>query len=150
MARSLAACMREYVESLGFNLDIAVEIDPSIYANHEIEKMLEVIHQHLNHAGKIPPNSSAQLLTGPWQTFYAARQARYLPASRYHGQVNLVQVGDPSLNGEQDLERRHEDAAGWALWAEQLKTVAGPAQHFSVLKAPHVSELVQWWLQLVR
>ncbi|MFZ4834003.1 amino acid adenylation domain-containing protein [Rouxiella sp. Mn2063] len=147
---SLADCLREYVESIGFNLGAALDIDPSIYASNDIEKMLSVVHQHLHRAGKLPGNSSPSLLQGPWQTFHAARQAHYVPASRYQGQVNLVQVRDPWMNDDEDVTRRREDQAGWAHWADALNTVNGPAQHFTVLKAPYVTELVQLWFQFVQ
>lgn len=146
---SLATCMREYVESIGFTLGIALEMDESLYARHDIDTMLSAIHQHLHRAGKIPASASSRLLQGPWQTFYAARQTHYLPAARYHGQVNLIQVRDPWKNTEEDLQRRHDDAVGWARWASELETIAGPGQHFTVLKAPHVTELVRWWRQYV-
>ncbi|ANE74133.1 non-ribosomal peptide synthetase [Dickeya solani] len=149
VAPSLAECMREYVESIGFNVETTLDIDESLYARHDIEQVLSTVHQYLHRAGKIPANSSSRLLQGSWQTFYAARQTHYLPAARYHGQVNLIQVRDPWMNPDEDLNRRREDAVGWGRWAEELEIIAGPAQHFTVLKAPHVIELVRWWLQFV-
>ncbi len=146
---SLAACLREYVESIGFNVETTLEIDESLYASHDLEQVLAAVHQHLHRAGKIPVNSSSRLLQGSWQTFYAARQTHYLPAARYRGQVNLIQVRDPWRDADEDRHRRGEDAAGWARWVEELETIAGPAQHFTVLKAPHVTELARWWLQFV-
>ncbi|WP_448622331.1 amino acid adenylation domain-containing protein [Dickeya fangzhongdai] len=146
---SLAECMREYVESIGFTLEMALEMDESLYASHDVEQMLSAVHRHLHRVGKIPAHSSSRLLQGPWQTFYAARQTHYLPAAHYHGQVNLIQVRDPWMNTEADLQRRHDDAAAWARWANELETIAGPGQHFTVLKAPHVTELVRWWRQYV-
>lgn len=145
---ALADCMREYVESLGYTRGQSLTIDADIYARQDIDALLASLHQHLKENGRMPTPASTPLLTGPWQTFLAARQTAYRPASRYHGQVNLVQVRDPSMTAEQDRERRDIDASGWADWAEKLETVSGPAQHFSVLKAPHVSELVQCWLHL--
>ncbi|QDX29312.1 non-ribosomal peptide synthetase [Dickeya poaceiphila] len=147
---SLATCMREYVESIGFTLEMALAIDDSLYANHNIEQMLSVVHQHLHRAGKIPAHSSSRLLQGPWQTFYAARQTQYRPTARYHGPVNLIQVRDPWKQPDADRQRRYDDAAGWAYWADKLETIAGPAQHFTVLKAPHVTELARGWLQFVQ
>ncbi|MFB1114893.1 amino acid adenylation domain-containing protein [Dickeya dadantii] len=146
---SLAECLREYVESIGFNLETTLEIDESLYASHDLEQVLAAVHQHLHRVGKIPVNSSSRLLQGSWQTFYAARQTHYLPAARYRGQVNLIQVRDPWRDADEDRHRRGEDAAGWARWVEELETIAGPAQHFTVLKAPHVTELARWWLQFV-
>uniref|UniRef100_UPI0038BE1BE6 alpha/beta fold hydrolase n=1 Tax=Dickeya aquatica TaxID=1401087 RepID=UPI0038BE1BE6 len=143
----LAACMREYVESIGFTLEMALEIDESLYARHDIEQMLSAVHQHLSRAGKIPASSSARLLQGPWQTFYAARQTQYRPSARYHGPVNLIQVRDPWKQPDADSQRRYDDAAGWAYWIDKLETLAGPAQHFTVLKAPHAAELARGWLE---
>ncbi|QIZ46626.1 non-ribosomal peptide synthetase [Dickeya zeae] len=147
---SLAACMREYVESIGFTLEMALEIDESLYARHDIEQMLSAVHQHLSRAGKVPANSSPRLLQGPWQTFYAARQTQYRPSARYHGPVNLIQVRDPWKQPDADSQRRDDDAAGWAYWVDKLETIAGPAQHFTVLKAPHVTELARRWLQFAQ
>ncbi|UUE11317.1 amino acid adenylation domain-containing protein [Dickeya zeae] len=147
---SLAACMREYVESIGFTLEMALEIDESLYARHDIEQMLSAVHQHLNRAGKVPSNSSPRLLQGPWQTFYTARQTQYRPSARYYGPVNLIQVRDPWKQPDADSQRRHDDAAGWAYWIDKLETIAGPAQHFTVLKAPHVTELARGWLQFAQ
>jgi len=146
---SLADCLREYAESIGFNLDVALDIDPAIYANHDISQLLSLLHQRLLSVGKLPANSSSQLLQGPWQTFYAARQTQYRPTSRYSGQLNLVQVRDPWMNSEDDEQRRRTDSEQWSGWAEKFEVVAGPAQHFTVLKNPHVSELAQWWLKFV-
>ncbi|XKY03965.1 condensation domain-containing protein [Dickeya ananatis] len=147
---NLAECMREYVESIGFTLEMALEIDESLYARHDIEQMLSAVHQHLSRAGKVPANSSPRLLQGPWQTFYAARQTQYRPTARYHGPVNLIQVRDPWKQPDADSQRRHDDAAGWAYWVDKLETIAGPAQHFTVLKAPHVTELARGWLQFAQ
>jgi thioesterase domain-containing protein len=147
---SRAECMREYVESIGFTLEMPLEIDESLYARHDIEQMLSAVHQHLSRAGKIPANSSARLLQGPWQTFYAARQTQYRPGARYHGPVNLIQVRDPWKQPDADYQRRQDDAAGWAYWIDKLETIAGPAQHFTVLKAPHVTELARVWLQFAQ
>jgi thioesterase domain-containing protein len=149
ITRTLAACMREYVESIGFNLDAELDIDSALYANGDVEQMLHVVHQHLQRLGKIPANASARLLKGPWQTFYAARQTHYIPTSHYPNPLYLIQVRDPWMTLEECLKRRDEDAAGWARWAEKLETLTGPAQHFTLLKTPHVSELVQRWLQFV-
>ncbi|UJR62444.1 non-ribosomal peptide synthetase [Dickeya zeae] len=147
---SRAECMREYVESIGFTLEMPLEIDESLYARHDIEQMLSAVHQHLSRAGKIPANSSARLLQGPWQTFYAARQTQYRPGARYHGPVNLIQVRDPWKQPDADYQRRQDDAAGWAYWIDKLETIAGPAQHFTVLKVPHVTELARVWLQFAQ
>ncbi|ORJ23876.1 non-ribosomal peptide synthetase [Rouxiella badensis] len=149
ITRTLTACMREYVESIGFNLDAELDIDSALYANGDVEQMLHVVHQHLQRLGKIPANASARLLKGPWQTFYAARQTHYIPTSHYPNPLYLIQVRDPWMTLEECLKRRDEDAAGWARWAEKLETLTGPAQHFTLLKTPHVSELVQRWLQFV-
>jgi arthrofactin-type cyclic lipopeptide synthetase C len=100
-----------------------------------------ILHARLVREGLMPGQSDPDLLIGPLRTFAAAIRAQYVPVGRYEGAARLVLVDDPRLEHDA-IQREHWKVLnGWRVLVPDLSCTHSPANHMTVLKAPHVQLL---------
>jgi len=140
----------EFAGAIRLTFEQELMLDEDVLRNGNTNLFLEHLHGVMSKSGILPRRSSPDMLHGPFTTFSAARRAGYCSTSRYNGVVYLVQVSDPVLNPDADIQQRAEYAAGWRKCASELVIWTGPGHHFSILRQPHVKLLAQWWNNVVK
>jgi thioesterase domain-containing protein/acyl carrier protein len=105
---------------------------------------LKLLHERFVAVRMVPPRSTPEVLCGMVRTFATNLRTTYVPSATYPGSVRLVLVRD-AKDDESSCRKKHKDtAAGWQRFAPELMTWRGPGNHMTVLKPPHVAELVAW------
>jgi amino acid adenylation domain-containing protein len=103
----------------------------------------------LMRVGLMPQRSHPADLIGVARTFETALRARYIPASVYHGPVQLVLAKDPrkdAADAEQYFESR---LSGWKRWLSNITVFRSEGNHMTLLRPPHSSALADWVLSIV-
>ncbi|WP_334186719.1 amino acid adenylation domain-containing protein [Noviherbaspirillum sp.] len=106
---------------------------------------LATLHSGMVAVGLMPPRSSPNTMRGPLRTFSTALRTTYSPRAVYPGPVRLALATDSTLDAQADHQQRIETLAGWKACAPQVLCWHAPGNHFTVLKAPHVHVLANWW-----
>jgi thioesterase domain-containing protein len=60
-------------------------------------------------------------------------------------ETTLVLADDPSLDTAADQSAKQKTIEGWRRYAPNLAVWHGPGNHLTILKAPYVQDLAQWW-----
>lgn len=111
----------------------------------EIGQKLRHLHDALVKGGSMHARSHPDTLNGSFFAFSAALRTIYKPVSTYDGKVRLVLVRDPLLTQDENVMRQKTYEHEWRQWASELEVWHGPGHHYSILRAPYVSALSQWW-----
>jgi thioesterase domain-containing protein len=111
---------------------------------------LKLLHERMVAVGLMPRRSEPDALHGTLRTFAAALRTVYRPLQTYPAPVRLVLVRDTSLDEASDRRQHQEILAGWRRWAPEVTYWRGPGNHFTVLKAPNVQTLADWWRREVQ
>lgn len=109
---------------------------------------LPMLHRAMVGAGMFSPRTPPAVLTGPFRTFCAALRTRYRPAAAPVAaatRVSLVCVGDSRLTPAQNAEINRATELGWRALAPDLSYWEGPGNHMTILAAPQVQQLGDWW-----
>ena len=112
----------------------------------DVTAKLVLLHRHMVRIGLFSTRSDPGLLTGTVRAFGAALRTRWLPGNVYQGAMRLVHADDSKLDRAANFQQYQASVAGWSAWAPGCIGWQGPGNHFSILKAPQVSSLAQWWL----
>jgi thioesterase domain-containing protein len=130
-------------------IELAVEqplgIDADDLAPLNDHGRLRLLHQALVRVGKMPARSSPGVLAGTIRTFGAALRTTYRPDRPYPDPIRLVTVSDPRKDANADQRRCEEQLRGWQQWAPSLSCWHAPGNHMTVLEAPHVALVADWW-----
>ncbi|MGH8448753.1 hypothetical protein, partial [Pseudomonas sp.] len=97
--------------------------------------------------GLLPGRSSVDAMDGPSRTYAVALRTVYRPSQRYRGVVRLVLAQDPALDAAGNQREQGLMIEGWRRQGNGLEVWYGAGNHFTVLKAPNVQGLAQWWLE---
>jgi arthrofactin-type cyclic lipopeptide synthetase C len=100
-----------------------------------------ILHGRLVGKGLMPVQSDPDLLIGPLRTFAAAIRTQYIPRHPYPGPARLVLVDDPRLEHAANQRNHWEVLNGWRALIPALSCTHSPANHMTVLRAPHVQTL---------
>jgi thioesterase domain-containing protein len=87
--------------------------------------------------------STTRDISGLVRSFGTALRTLYAPTLRYTGltRLALCRVEPPLANdGAAEAARQ-----AWRRWLPQLQSWESTGDHFSMLKAPHVQGLANWW-----
>jgi thioesterase domain-containing protein len=124
---------------LGYSLNIS-QID---FDSRSETAQIVFLHDRLVREGLMPKRSEPTVLRGPMRTFSAALRARYQPDKHYPGPVQLLLADDDRLD-QHTNQRNHEHAVeGWKQWAPNIVYTHAPGNHMTMLKQPHVYDLVK-------
>jgi thioesterase domain-containing protein len=104
-----------------------------------------LLHAGMVCAGLLPQRSTPDAMCGPARVFGTALRTRYVPRHAHAGSMRLVLADDPSLDTAANQRAKQKTIEGWRRYAPNLAVWHGPGNHFTILKAPHVQDLAQWW-----
>jgi thioesterase domain-containing protein len=128
-----------FEQILGHSLDIK---QTNLESRNEVER-IELLHDRLVQERLLSRRSEHETLRGPFRTFSVALRTHYKPTKLYSGLVQLVLADDKRL--DQDANRRKHEyiVEGWKRWAPNLLCTHISGNHVTMLKPPHVCDLVQ-------
>jgi thioesterase domain-containing protein len=140
-AEVLAELVRVMELSTGASLGVDLE---ALRAASRGEQ-LRLLHEGMVRVGLMPRRSSPASLQGLTRTFGTALRTTYRPAYAHRGRVGLVLARDPHLDDASHARVQAQTLEGWRRWAPDLRPWTTPADHFSVLRPPHVGAVADWW-----
>src|SRR5258708_5347267 len=124
--------------SIGHSLGISrTDLDSRTAASQ-----LELLHNALAKAGHIPERSDPTMLRGPIATLGMALRTSYQPTARYMGFTRLIVVDDPRRDESSNHLRHKSNVEAWRYWTPNLDHHHASGNHLTMLKRPHVRELV--------
>jgi thioesterase domain-containing protein len=106
---------------------------------------LRLLHEGVLRVGLMSRRSAPDALLGPIRTFESALRSGYRPQRPLPDPIRLALASDPRLDDQADQRERQATLEGWRLWSPNITGWHGPGNHFSILKAPHVHVLADWW-----
>ena len=106
---------------------------------------MRLLHGGMVRAGILPARSPVNAMNGPARAYGMALRTRYQPTHRYLGPVRLVLAEDPTLDAAHNQREQQAMIDGWKNYLPHLSIWYGPGNHFTILKAPNVQRLAQWW-----
>jgi len=138
---------QEFVDAIRWTFEKTLDLGEDVIAFGKTQPLVDQLHAAMVSAGLLPMRSNSTLLRGPLTAFAAARRTTYSPVKTYSGKVRLALVRDPLLDAVDDMKQQESVAASWRRCVTELDVWHGPGHHFSILRAPHVLSLAQWWKQ---
>lgn len=143
--RSVPSIFREFTEAFEGILDRSLDLDAALIEAGDERAFVAGLHAAVVKAKGLPARSSPDMLRGPLATFTAAVRCRYIPGRVLDAPVHLALVSQRGRPAEEDFSRQAAQAAAWRRHVRDLVVWRGPGHHFSILQAPHVRELADWW-----
>lgn len=139
-----------FVESLELACEKRLGISRSVLESVDDDERLSMVHAGAVRVGLMPARSRPESLRGCLRTFGTALRTSYRPRGEYTGPVRLVLIPDLRLDAQANQHQYQRMEAGWRQHAPELACWAGPGNHMTILKPPHVEELARWWLAGLR
>jgi arthrofactin-type cyclic lipopeptide synthetase C len=143
---STAALLR-LIEAMQLSAGKSLDIDPVAFAGRDEVAQRQWLHAGMVAVGLLPARASVDAMAGPARTYAAALRTVYRPTQRYHGVVRLVLAQDPALDAAGNQREQGLMIDGWQRQGSGLEVWYGGGNHFTLLKAPNVHGLAQWWLE---
>ena len=137
--------MVKLIEIMELAADKSLGVHRAEFESQNIAGQLRLLHEGMLRVGLMPRRSTPDALRGPVRTFGAALRASYRPQCPFPDLVRLALARDPRLDDQADQRERQTTLEGWRLWAPNITCWHGPGNHFSILKAPQVHVLADWW-----
>ncbi|HBF30895.1 MAG TPA: hypothetical protein DDW73_14925 [Rhizobium sp.] len=135
---------REFVEAIKLTFDCPLSTEETTTTGADVRSKIRALHAAMVKSGLLPSRSHSDELLGPFTTFATALRTKYHPSMKFNGTLRLVQVRDPTLTPRIDTATNSAFAAQWSRFATVVDIWQGPGHHFSILRKPHVSSLVDW------
>jgi thioesterase domain-containing protein len=135
----------EWARVLELSTGVDIGWDAASMREATYEETLRFVHQKLVQAGQMPVKSRWNILRGPLRTFAAAIRTGYTPAASVDFAVNLVFADDPEQSTSANAARHDAELELWRRWAPRASAWHGPGNHITVLRSPHVDDVVTWW-----
>jgi thioesterase domain-containing protein len=132
-----------FIHSLELAAERDLGVDRAVLKASDGRRRLEMVHAGAVRAGLLPARSSPQTLAGSLRTFGAALRSAYTPSSVYPGPVRLAFA--TRVREGRDASRF--SAYAWQKYLPNSTSWQGPGNHMTILKAPHVQDLADWWRQ---
>jgi hypothetical protein len=120
-------------------------IDVAAFSAQDDGGQMHLLHAGMVRAGLLPQRSTPDAICGSARVFGTALRTRYLPRHSHAGSMRLVLAQDPALDTAANRRAKQKTIEGWRRYAPHLAVWHGPGNHFTILKAPHVQDLAQWW-----
>jgi len=139
------AALLRLVEAMQLASGKSLGIDLAAFAEEDDGRQLALLHAGMVRVGLLSPRSTPQAMYGPARTFATALRTVYQPQRRYRGRALLVLAEDPTLDAAGNQREQQAMIQGWRGQVGELEVWYGPGNHFSLLKAPAVSQLAAWW-----
>ncbi|MDF0733008.1 amino acid adenylation domain-containing protein [Pseudomonas entomophila] len=137
----------QFVDAMEIASGQSLGLDAGMLARMDGVQALEALQAAMVRAKLLPARTTVDALSGPVRTFAAALRTRYRPVHRFDGPACLVLAFDPRLS-RADNERDHQrTAAAWRLRVPNLTVSVVDADHFSLLKSPHVERIAAAWME---
>ncbi|UXV22066.1 amino acid adenylation domain-containing protein [Pseudomonas fluorescens] len=143
---STAALLR-LIEAMQLSAGKSLDIDPVAFAGRDEVAQRQWLHAGMVAVGLLPARASVDAMAGPARTYAAALRTVYRTTQRYHGVVRLVLAQDPALDAAGNQREQGLMIDGWQRQGSGLEVWYGGGNHFTLLKAPNVHGLAQWWLE---
>jgi arthrofactin-type cyclic lipopeptide synthetase C len=143
---STAALLR-LIEAMQLSAGKSLGVDPSDFAGRDEVAQRQWLHAGMVGVGLLPGRSSVDAMDGPSRTYAVALRTVYRPSQRYRGVVRLVLAQDPALDAAGNQREQGLMIEGWRRQGNGLEVWYGAGNHFTLLKAPNVQGLAQWWLE---
>lgn len=109
----------------------------------------QMLHQGMVDARIIRRHSTPRDLRGLVRTYGTALRTTYYPGVTYAGAARLALAAhcdnDNDNDGAASLHSHDETLQGWQRFAPLMMAWRCPGNHFTMLKAPYVDTLAQWW-----
>jgi thioesterase domain-containing protein len=146
---SIAEIFRKFTEVFENIFDKSLDVDQAAIASGQAQFFVDKLNAALIRAGVPLSRNKAAMLHGSLATFAAACNCRYVPGQCYANTLRLVLVGPRSHSVSMDDVRKKWEmhAANWRRHADAVDIWHGPGNHFSILQAPQVYLLANWWQQ---
>jgi arthrofactin-type cyclic lipopeptide synthetase C len=139
---------KQFIAALEQSFGKSLSLENEAMLGETAEQFIQATHLALRRAKCVADRSNSAMLNGPFATFRVAFRTRYIPTARYPGKLHLALVRDPALPDPEDRIRRKKLVSQWQLHAQEVHVWHGPGNHYSILKAPFVSNLARWWLEV--
>ena len=106
-------------------------------------RQAEILHRCLINEGIMTSSTMSEVLLGPIRAFAMALRSHYTPTKPYPGLVQLVLAEDDEFAQSTSPQTKESTLEGWRLWAPNLVYVQARGNHITMLKPPHLHNLVQ-------
>jgi thioesterase domain-containing protein len=133
------------IEIMEMAADKSLGVHRTEFESQNTAEQLRLLHEGMIRVGLMPLRSTPDALRGPIRTFGAALRACYRPQRPFPDPVRLALARDPRLDDQANQREYQATFEGWRLWSPNITCWQGPGNHFSILKAPHVHVLADWW-----
>ncbi|KAB0570175.1 non-ribosomal peptide synthetase [Pseudomonas palleroniana] len=143
---STAALLR-LIESMQVSAGKSLGIDPPDFALRDEVAQRQALHAGMVRVGLLPARAAVDAMVGPARTYAAALRTVYRPARPYRGVVRLVLARDATLDMAGNQREQGLMIEGWRRQGSGLEVGYGEGNHFTLLKAPNVQGVAQWWLE---
>jgi thioesterase domain-containing protein len=137
--------LMQLIEVMELAAEKSLGVHRAEFESQNTAGQLRLLHGGMLRVGLMPRRSTPDALRGPIRTFGAALRTGYRPQVPFPGSVRLALARDPRLDDQADQRERQATLEGWRLWSPNITCWHGPGNHFSILKAPHVHVLADWW-----
>ncbi|AVE04336.1 non-ribosomal peptide synthetase [Pseudomonas palleroniana] len=143
---STAALLR-LIESMQVSAGKSLGIDPPDFALRDEVAQRHALHAGMVRVGLLPARAAVDAMVGPARTYAAALRTVYRPARPYRGVARLLLARDATLDRAGNQRDQGLMIEGWRRQGSGLEVGYGEGNHFTLLKAPNVQGVAQWWLE---
>jgi thioesterase domain-containing protein len=141
----LIEIFREYVSALEGNYAKRLAIDESVIKIGLVDLFLGRIHSALVREGCLSSQTKPEMLHGSFVTYAAAVRCPYKPAIHYVGELDLVLASVESISSKGTPMSPKSWSEEWRSFATTIDVLVAPGDHFSMLRAPQVDAIANWW-----
>ncbi len=141
------AALVRLIEAMQLAAGKSLGIDLVEFAGRDEVAQRQWLHAGMVGVGLLPARAGVEAMAGPSRTYAAALRTRYQPGRRFEGVVRLVLAQDPALDASGNQREQGLMVDGWGKQGSGLQVWYGLGNHFTLLKAPNVVGLAQWWLE---
>ncbi|WP_017735410.1 non-ribosomal peptide synthetase [Pseudomonas sp. CBZ-4] len=144
-AYTTTTALLRLIESMQLAAGKSLGIDPLDFAGRDEVVQRQCLHAGMVAVGLLPARAGVTAMDGPARTYGAALRTVYRPGRRFDGVVRLVLAQDPALDAAGNQREQGLMIEGWRRQGRELEVWYGGGNHFTLLKAPNVQGLAQWW-----
>ncbi|NBI50345.1 thioesterase domain-containing protein [Burkholderia sp. ISTR5] len=113
-------------------------IEPERYFGAGRRQQWDLLHQGMRELRLVHARSGLHDTRALVRSYATAMRTVYRPAAQYAGPATLVLA-------EQEVESNRGAFEAWLRCIPELRVRHGAGNHYTMLQAPHVASLAQWW-----
>jgi arthrofactin-type cyclic lipopeptide synthetase C len=129
------------VELVELGLPAPLELGRDDFARLDAPGQLALLHERMVAAHVMPSRSTPLDLNGVFRTLSMNLRTAYTPSVVSEDPVHLVLVHDTRLTEQACTLQHQATVEQWQRWAPLLRPRAGPGNHLTILRPPHVAAL---------